>query len=110
MLEEFDEARSKTEAKIESEFVPATVEVDGKVYISIDEIKSVLEGMYCGIFATKTSVNEAYEYGQLLMRDATDIDGVDYSYAISVGVYQNSMYRALMENFDLELNDDVSEY
>ena len=110
MLEEFDEARSKTEAKIEAKSAPATVEVDGKVSINVDEIKSVLEGLYCGIFATKPSVNEAYEYGQLLMRAATDIDSVDYSYAISVGVYQNSIYKALMENFDLELNDDVSEY
>jgi len=110
MLEEFNEERSKTEAKVSEPHKAATIKVDGEVYISASTVKSCLEGLYCGLFATRSTLGEAYDYANLLMRDSTDTNGVDYSLAIAVGVYQNTIYRAMMENLELPLNEDASEY
>lgn len=110
MLEEFNEERRKTEANINAGFVPATIEIGGEMYISADEVKSVLEGVYCSIFATRLTVGEAYDYAQIIMREATDINSVDHSLSIAIGVYQNTLYRALMDNLGLKINDDVSQY
>lgn len=110
MLEEFNEERSKTEAKVSKPRKAATIEVDGEVYISASTVKSCLEGLYCGMFATRSTLGEAYDYANLLMRDSTDTNSVDYSLAISIGVYQNTVYRSMMENLELPLNEDASEY